>query len=183
VKKAGENAPGLRQKQDMVLASEKRLARARKEAWPDITLMPQYFKRGDAFEDMWGLTASIPLPVFYRQKQGAQVSRSTWDLAGAKAELEAARLKIASDIRDNLAMVTASERVMELYRGVLIPKARQSIDAAVALFASGRMNASETLAALKAPFDYELTLWQQQVLREKAIARIKALTGDMEETR
>ncbi len=36
------------------------------------------------------------------------------------------------------------------------------------------------LAKLKAPFDYELTAWQQQVLREKAIARIKALTGDLE---
>jgi outer membrane protein TolC len=183
VERALENAPGLRQKQEMVLASEKRLDRAKKEAWPDITLMPQYFKRGDAFDDMWGLTASIPLPIFYKQKQGASVSQSMWDLAGAQAELEAEKRKIASDIRDNLAMVTASDRIVELYKGALIPKARQSIDAAVALFAAGRMNASETLAALKAPFDYELTLLQQQVQREKAIARIKALTGDMEETR
>jgi outer membrane protein, heavy metal efflux system len=180
VMKADAQAPELRQKQDMVLASEKRLDRARKEAWPDITLMPQYFRRGDSFEDMWMLTASIPLPLFYKQKQGAQVAESSWNLTGAKKDLEGTKLKIASEIRDNLAMVTASERVMDLYRNALIPKARQNVDAAIALFSSGRMDASEALAALKAPYDYELTYWQQLVQREKAIARITALTGNME---
>lgn len=180
VLKAEERAPELRQKQDMVLASEKRLDRARKEAWPDITLMPQYFRRGDSFEDMWMLTASIPLPIFYKQKQGAAVAESSWNLTGTKRDLEGTKLKIASEIRDSLAMVAASDRVMDLYRNALIPKARQNVSAAIALFSSGKMNASETLAALKAPYDYELTYWQQLVQREKAIARIKALTGDME---
>jgi len=142
--------------------------------------MPQYFRRGDSFEDMWMLTASIPLPLFYRQKQGARVAESSWNLTGAKKDLEATKLRIASEIRDNLAMVTSAERVMDLYRTALIPKARQNVDAAIALFSSGKMNAAETLAALKAPYDYELTYWQQLVQREKAIARITALTGNME---
>ena len=87
------------------------------------------------------------------------------------------RFKIESDIRDNLAMINASERVMELYKNALIPKARQDIDAALAQYASGRMEAASALAKLKAPFDYELTSWQQYVEREKAIARIKVFTG------
>jgi outer membrane protein, heavy metal efflux system len=183
LQRAEENAPELRQKRDRVFAAEKKLARARKEAWPDITLMPQYFRRGDSFDDMWAFTASIPLPLFYRQKQGAQVSESSWNLSAAKRELEGAKLKVASEIRDSLAMVTASDHVMDLYRNALIPKAKGNINAAIALFSSGKLGAAEALSSLKAPFDYELTLWQQQVQREKAIARIRALTGDMEEAR
>lgn len=180
VKRAETNAPELSERQQMVLAAEKRLVRAKKEAWPDITLMPQYFNLGNGMEDMWALTASIPLPIFYKQKQGAAIAESSWNLVSAKKELESSRFKVTSEIRDSLAMITSSERVMELYRNALIPKARQNVDAALALFASGRMNASEALATLKAPFDYELNSWQQQVQREKAIARIKVLTGDLE---
>jgi hypothetical protein len=69
---------------------------------------------------------------------------------------------------------------MQLYRKALLPKSRQATDAALASFSSGRLEASMALVKLKAPFDYELTAWQQQVQREKAIARIKAMTGDME---
>ncbi len=180
VKRAETNAPELSERQQMVLAAEKRLVRAKKEAWPDITLMPQYFNLGNGMEDMWALTASIPLPIFHKQKQGAAIAESSWNLVSAKKELESSRFKVTSEIRDSLAMITSSERVMELYRNALIPKARQNVDAALALFASGRMNASEALATLKAPFDYELNSWQQQVQREKAIARIKVLTGDLE---
>jgi outer membrane protein TolC len=180
VDRADRNAPMLTERNSMVAASQNRLLRAQKEAWPDLTLMGQYSNRGGGFEDMWGLTASVPLPLFYWRKQGAAVSENRWSLTGARRELEAARLKIASEIRDNLAMVRASDRIIELYRNALIPKSRQGIDAAIAAFSSGRMNASEALSALKAPFDYELVLWQQQVQREKAIARIKALTGDLE---
>lgn len=181
VGKAENNSPELAERQRMVLVSEKRLSRAEKEAWPDITLMPQYFSLGNGMEDMWALTASIPLPIFYRQKQGAAIAESSWNLAGARKGLESTRLKIESDIRDSLATITASDKVIDLYRNALIPKARQNIDAAIALFASGRMNASDALTALKAPFDYELTLWQQRMQREKAIARIRVLTENMED--
>jgi len=78
-------------------------------------------------------------------------------------------------------MIRASERVMELYKNALILKARQDIDTALAQYASGRIEAASALAKLKAPFDYELTSWQQYVEREKAIARIKVFTGAMED--
>ena len=66
-------------------------------------------------EDMWALTASIPLPLFYKQKQGAAIAESSWNLTGARKELETSKLRIISEIRDNLAMVSSSERVMVLY--------------------------------------------------------------------
>ena len=175
-----DNAPELAERREMISALEKRLSSARKEAWPDITIMPQYSRLGGGMEDMWALTASVPLPIFYKTKQGAAVTESSWNLAGAEQELQAARLRIASEVRDNFAMATSAGRIMELYKTALIPKARQNIDAALALFASGRMNASQALATLKAPYEYELGYWQQQVQREKAIARIRVYTGDRE---
>jgi outer membrane protein TolC len=178
---ANVQAPELAMQQSLMQASENRLLRSRKEAWPDVTLMASYTSRNGPYKDMYGLTASVPLPLFYQKKQGAGIAEAAWNQTAAQKDLEAARLKVESEIRDNLAMIHASERVMELYRSALIPKARQAIDAAFAQYASGKMDAGSALAKLKAPFDYELTAWEQYAQREKAIARIKVFTGDMED--
>jgi outer membrane protein TolC len=183
VQKALDQAYELNAGKNLVLASEKKLARSEKEALPDVTLMASYSKKGSEFEDMWGLTASIPLPIFYGKKQGAAIREATWDLARAKKELEALKLKVTSEIRDNMAMIRASEKVLDLYRSALEPKARQQIDATLALLAAGKMDATDAVDKLKAPFDYKLIAWQQQIQREKAIARIIALTGDLETQR
>jgi outer membrane protein, heavy metal efflux system len=183
IEKANRESPEIRMREKLMLASAKRLERSRKEALPDVTVMGKYSSRGGRLEDMAELTFSVPLPLYYGSRQGAGISEASWMNAGAVRELEASRFKAASEIKDNLAMIHAADRIMQLYRQGLLPKSRQVIDAALASFSSGRLEASMALAKLKVPFDYELTAWQQQVLREKAIARIKALTGDLEAQR
>ena len=183
IDRANRESPEIRMREKLMLASVQRLERSKKDAWPDVTVMGKYSSRGGGLEDMAELTFSVPLPLYYKNRQAPGISEASWMNASAQKELEASKFKAASEIRDNLAMIHAAERIMQLYRNALLPKSRQVIDAALASFSSGRMEASMALAKLKAPFDYELTAWQQQVLREKAIARIKALTGDLEAQR
>ena len=183
IDQANRESPEIRMREKLMLASAQRFERSKKDAWPDVTVMGKYSSRGGGLGDMAELTLSIPLPLYYKNRQGAGISEASWMNASAQKELDASKFKAASEIRDNLAMIHAAERIMQLYRNALLPKSRQVIDAALASFSSGRLEASMALAKLKVPFDYELTAWQQQVLREKAIARIKALTGDLEAQR
>jgi outer membrane protein TolC len=183
VERANRESPEILMREKLMLASAKRLERSRKEALPDVTVMGKYSSRGGGLEDMAELTFSVPLPLYYGSRQASGITEASWMNAGAGRELEVSRFKAASEIRDNLAMIHAAQRIMQLYRQGLLPKSRQAIDAVLASFSSGRLEASMALAKLKTPFDYELTAWQQQVLREKAIARIKALTGDLEAQR
>jgi len=176
-------SPELAMQQSLIQASEKRALRSRKEAYPDVTLMGSYFSRGNGYDDMWALTASVPLPLFYKRKQGAGIGEADLNLETARKDLDTARLRIESEIRDNYAMIRAADRVLELYQKALIPKARQDIDTAFAQYSSGRIDAAAMLTRLKTPFDYELTQWQQFVEREKAIVRIHVVTGDLEDGR
>ncbi len=180
IDRANRESPEIRMREKLLLASDQRVERSKKEALPDVTVMGKFSSRGGDLGNMAELTFSVPLPLYYKNRQGAGISGASFLNAGARKDLEASRFKAASEIRDNLAMIHAADRIMQLYRNALLPKSRQAIDAALASFSSGKLEASMALAKLKAPFDYELTAWQQQVLREKAIARIKVMTGDME---
>ncbi len=70
------------------------------------------------------LTFSVPLPLYYKNRQGAGISEASWMNAGAQKDLEASKFKAASEIRDNLAMIHAAERIMQLYRQCPYPQVK-----------------------------------------------------------
>lgn len=183
IRQATEKAPDLVAMRKMSLAAGKRLDMSRKEAWPDLTLSAKYSARGGGDPDMVSLTASVPLPLFYGRKQKAGIAEADWNMRAAEQDLEAGRLAITADIRDNYAMIQAADKLTALYAGALIPKARQDVDAAQAGYAAGKGELGMVLTKMKSVLDYELLARQQYAEREKAIARITAAVGGLDEVK
>ena len=65
---------------------------------------------------------------------------------------------------------------MDLYTKGLIPKNTQDVDLALAEYANGKTDLIVVISRLKILLDYESLYWNQFVEREKAIARLQAIT-------
>ena len=63
---------------------------------------------------MWSLTTTINIPLFYRTKQKMAVLEAESALSEAKHELEAVKLMLSSNIRENYSMVKAAEKLTAL---------------------------------------------------------------------
>ena len=174
---ANEQSPELKAKDKMIEAAESRVAFSKKDYYPDFTVTGSYFPRGNGFEDMWSLTAGVTIPIFYRTKQRQAVNEAEASLNGARSDREATRLMIASTIRDNYAMLKAADKLMSLYKDGLIPKSRQDVELALSGYRTGSVDALTVITRLKAVIDFESSYWGQFAEREKALARIQALTG------
>ena len=74
-------------------------------------------------------------------------------------------------------MLKSSERLMDLYKSGLIPKTYQNFESALAGYSTGKVEAITVISSLKAVIDYELLYWKQFVEREKAIAKLEAVTA------
>jgi outer membrane protein, heavy metal efflux system len=177
IKKADEASPDIMMQKNMIEAQTRTLQMAEKEALPDVTLNASYYNKGGGFDDMWSLTASLPIPVFYANKQKSQIEGAGLGRAAAEKEMEGARLMAVSLIRDNYSMIKTADKLMEIYKKALIPKGRQDIDSVLARFASGKSNSMQMISRLKQPLEFELSYYQQFTNREKAIARINSVTG------
>jgi hypothetical protein len=59
----------------------------------------------------------------------------------------------------------------------LIPKIYQDFESALAGYSAGKVEALTVISRLKSLIDYELLYWKQFVEREKAIARLEAITA------
>ena len=174
---AYERSPEIKAKERMVAASRVKVLLAKKEYYPDFTVSAEYDRKGGPFMDMWALRTSVNIPLYYKTKQRQGVFEAEALQVGAKNDLEATKLLIASGIRDNYSMVRTAEKLMDLYKDGLIPKTYQDFDSALSGYVTGRVDALTVISRLKALLEYETLYWGQFSEREKAIARIEAVAG------
>ena len=177
VVQAIERSPEVVAREKMISASQSGIHMAEKEYYPDVTLNAWVATRTGEFQDMWALTATFNIPLYYKSRQSQAVaekramhSASVHDLAGIKAML-------AATVRENHAMVQSADQLMELYRKGLIPKTNQEFELGLSGYRTGKTDEIVVISRLKSLLEYEIAYWTQFVEREKAIARIEALTG------
>ncbi len=178
VQMARNNSPEIRSREKMVEAAEAKVKMAQKEYYPDVTLGASYYPRTEGLLDMWNLTATVNIPIFYKSKQEPAVLEANVNLLGAKRELAATGYLLSSGIQENYSMTRTAENLMKLYKEGLIPKTYQDFQLALSGYATGKIEAITAISTLKALLDTEILYWGQYVEREKAIARLEAITGD-----
>ncbi|MBA4422158.1 MAG: hypothetical protein C0390_03520 [Syntrophus sp. (in: bacteria)] len=169
--------PMIKSREKMVSAAEAKVLMAKKEYYPDFTIGTSYFARSSQFPDMWNLTATMNIPIFYKTKQREGVLEAEAALLEARRNVEATKLMASSALRDNHAMLKTAENLMALYREGLIPKAYQGFDLALAGYVTGKIEAITAITRLKALIDYEFLYWRQFADREKAAARLDGLAA------
>ncbi len=174
---AMQHSPELKSRGKMIDAANTRLAMAQREYYPDFALSGSYFNRSGDFPDMWSATATINLPIYFLAKQKPAVSEAKANIHQADRDLEATRLMIEAALRDNYAMLRSSEKLMDLYQNGLLPRTRQDIEQTLTSYSTGRQEAASVISRVKTLLDYELLYWGQRVEREKAIARMHAITA------
>jgi len=177
LKMAHEHSPEIKAKEKMVAEAEAKVQMAKREYYPDFTVTASYFAKSAFFEDMWSITTSINIPLFYKTKQAPAVLEAEASMSEAKNELEATKLMIAAAIKEDYSMLRTSEKLMELYKSGLIPKAYQDFESAIAGYITGKVEAITVINRLKSFIDLEIMYWRQFIDREKAIARLETITG------
>ncbi|MDO8720691.1 MAG: TolC family protein, partial [Syntrophales bacterium] len=181
IKMSYEKYPLIKSREKMIGAAQAKVAMAKKEFYPDFTVGGNYSARSSKFPDMWSLTATVNVPLYYKKKQEQAVLEAEASLLEAKKEVEASKLMAASALRDNYAMVKTADSLMALYKDGLIPKSYQDFELALAGYVTGKVEAITVVTRLKPLIDNEMLYWGQFVERAKAIARMEGIAGIMDE--
>jgi outer membrane protein, heavy metal efflux system len=180
VQMALNHSPEIKSRNKMIAAAETKIKMAQKDFFPDFSINAIYYNRARDFKDMWSLTSTINIPLFFTTKQKPALYEAKAGLTQAKKELAATKLMIAAAIRDNISMIRSAGKLMNLYKNGLIPKNTQDVESALSGYATGRTEAVVVLSRLKALMEYEIQYWTQFTEREKAVARLHAITEGLD---
>lgn len=171
------DSPDIKELKSLIEAREYKFKGARLQYYPDLTLTAQVSLKPEPYEDMWMLSLSFNIPLFYRTKQKNLVLEAKAEMDEAQHRLEALKQMLRANIIDTLSMLRASEELMGLYRDAFIPKAEQALEASLSAYRTGKIELIQVIKAANSLIDYRLNYWRQVVEREKAYARLERLCG------
>lgn len=153
---------------------------ARKEFYPDFNLSFEYMFREQAMEDPGynmftvGMTFNLPLQ---RERRQAMLAESSSETTMSLEELNGLKNTIAYTINDTLAQMERRLKLVELYRGGIIPQAEQSLESAVISYRVNKVDFLTLLDGRVTLFNYERDLYESQAEYMIKLAQLEAAVG------
>ncbi len=162
-------------------AAEARVRLARAATTPDLGLSAgemHVFRGSTSPSDFLFLGVQMNLPIFPGRNR-ARVEGAEAGVEAARARSQALEARVAAEIQDALAEVTAETRQAELHHH-LIPLSRQAVDSALASYASGRGSFAMVLDAQRDLQMHELDLAMHLTSYAQHLADLeRAVGGDV----
>ena len=157
---------------------------AQKEFYPDFNLSFEYMFKDAINTDMitdpgynmftLGVTFNLP---FQQQKRHAMIAESTSETTMATEELRGLKNTISYTINDTLAQLNRRKKLVELYKGGIIPQAEQSLESAVISYRVNKVDFLTLLDGRMSLFTYERELNESQAEYMMGLAKLEAAVG------
>jgi len=175
-------SPRLKRLAQMIEKNKVAYSLAKKDYYPDFDVAVSYGQRNDSRlvdrADMVSATVSIPLPLWYKNKQDKKVEETHCSVNVAQAEHVAAKNEIFYRIKDLTAKEEKQKALLDLYRRGIIPQARQSLDSAIAGYRVNKVDFLTLLDNRMTLYNYEVFYHQTLADYEKNLAELEEVTGE-----
>jgi outer membrane protein TolC len=159
--------------------SEREVALAQKQQWPDFTVGAQYFDIAATDltptmngRDALALSVGVKVPL-WRGKQEAAIQEAQIERRRAETELADFRLEVRTRLADLRSQMTRQQRQLTLLDERLLPKAETALETTLSAYRTGQ---NDFLALL----DAERTLFQLRLQRASVFARLLTTQAEWE---
>ncbi len=169
---AAAQNPTLRQLEADVRRGEAMLDLARTSRVPDFSVGIEADVKASPV--MWRPTASMTLPI-WRDKIAAEIAAAQADKRSAEAKLTAEQISLAAELASMLYMYREASRNTGLFSTTLLPRARQSLEAARTGYSTGRSSFLDVIDAERQLLEFELSAVEARTQQELSIASISLL--------
>ncbi len=157
---------------------------AQKEFYPDFNLSFEYmFKEAVSTEmvtdpgyNMFTVGVTFNLP-FQQERRRAMLAESTSGMNMATEEVNGLKNTISYTINDTLAQLDRRRKLVELYKGGIIPQAEQSLESAVIGYRVSKVDFLTLLDGRMTLFNYERELYESQAEYMMKLAQLEATIG------
>jgi len=175
--------PALRALDFKTDAAEKRVDRARREFYPDLTFRLDYIQTDDALMDtpddgkdpvIAGIGFNIPIQIIRRQ---AAVREAEANQRGLEASRVGQTDQLLADLEMALYRYRNAKRQRTLYTDSLIPKAEESLEVALQSYQSGTVDFMNVIDQQRLLLELSLQSVRALVDRVRAVTAIEVLTA------
>lgn len=159
---------------------EAQLSLAKAQYGPDLKFRWGYIDMPYNMQNAWTGRVTFSLPLWSLSKQRLGVRESKAMLASAKALKEEAELTAVKDIKSAYARLTTSRKVVDIYSGKVLPRARVLLSSSQEAYKAGRGDFLNIVDSIRSLNNAELMLVRAKADESKAYADLeRAVGGDI----
>ncbi len=180
---ASQANPELGRIRDRIEAEHYRQRLAKLSYFPDVTVGLTYNfvdDRGLSMaangKDQWWVGFGINIPVWFDKYRAAE-REALRSRQAAIADLGAAENRTAFRVQDALVRVDTQQRLVQLFRDVIVPQAKQTVDASKAGYQAGNVDFLTLIDNWRKLLNYELMYHQNLAELEKDFAELEQVVG------
>lgn len=176
--------PGLLGRRSAAEAAERRIALARLDRRPDLTLGFDFFdiesakipNQRDSGQDAYAVTFSMNLPI-WRNKYSAAEREATRRRDAALAELDQRERNLNSLLATRLFQLDDAARQVALQRDTLVPRAREAFAITAAAYEAGEATIADLIDTEREVLVLEKYYWRASADYMQREAELKVLCG------
>ena len=175
--------PDIQRVHERIEAYRQRLELARLQRWPDLTVSVSYNVVDDDGlssvangDDQWWMGFGVNLPVWTEKLDAAEQEALKGVLEGV-ADLTGERNRVAFRVQDALVKVDTQQRLVLLFQDVIIPQARQTVEASASSYRAGRTDFLTLVDNWGQLLDFELMYHRNLAQFEQSYADLQQVVG------
>lgn len=170
-----EQSPDLARWAAELSQREAAFAVERSKRVPDVSLAAGYRRFTDVDSHAWLVGASIPLPLFDRNRGGIEEARSR--VAKAHEERRAAQARVTAALADAYAVLASAHDEVTALRSEVLPGSQQTFDAVAEGYRLGRFGYLDVLDAQRTLIGAGSQYLRALSDYHKAVANVERLIG------
>ncbi len=180
---AARQNPSLRKIHERIEQSRQQRKLARLNRRPDLTVSATYNVVDDKGlsmaangRDQWWFGFGINLPI-WNEKYDAAEREATSGLLENVADLTAQNNRVAFAVQDAYLKVEAQQKLVELFRDVILPQAQQAVDASSSGYQAGSVDFLTLVDNWRKLLNYQLMNHRALSEMEQAVADLELAVG------
>ena len=126
---------------------------------------------------MNGISLSVSLPVFQKQRQREAVAEAAEALHGAEHMRSSQQNSVRAELRRQYLAAQTAERLLTLYAKGIVPQSSLALESAMTEYQVGKVDFVSLIANFTSVLNYETDSYRQLADYNIAVARLENTTG------
>jgi cobalt-zinc-cadmium efflux system outer membrane protein len=180
---ANENRPEMIQAQRSISKNEKNIELAKKNGWPDFTLMFEYIDIGAGTTSLsedgrnaWAGAIGVNIPL-WRGKYRAAEAEAAIRLTASQKRFEDVKNDTVARVNESYQEIKTFEEQLSLYKHSLIPQAVQTLKASEVGYIAGKVDFLNVLESERMIIQIKTGYFKTLSDSKKSVARLERLIG------
>jgi outer membrane protein TolC len=173
---ARQNDPGLHREEQTIERNQLAVNLAQKDYYPDLSVGFMYQQR-PMLPDMYGMTFTINVPIFYKSKQREEVRQATEERLSAESSRDNRKNELNFELKQQYLAARASDELLRLFSQGVVPQSSLALESSMSAYQVGTVDFLSVLGNFSTVLNYEIDYYRELANYQSSLARIESMVG------